>query len=122
MSRKKPNIDLTAQKGNDIIRSLTDTVFANMWVSTHTPDLVELDGFNFTLTLYNKKFTFDPLDVDTLSDYIDIYLQGIRIEYNTYSVVQTETDLVITFNKRVTRRPDLINKTHFTIKGKIVNR
>lgn len=122
MARQKPNINLTSKMGNDIIKNLANDVFDIMWMSTHTPDLVELDGLNFILTLQNKKFVFDPLDVDNLSDYIDIYLQGIRMEYNTYSVELTDTDLVIRFNQRVTRRPDLINQTHFVIKGKIINR
>jgi hypothetical protein len=122
MARQKPNINLTSKMGNDIIKNLANDVFDIMWMSTHTPDLVELDTDKFILTLQNKKFIFDPLDVDTLADYVDVYLQGIRIEYETYSVEQTDTDLVIRFNKKITRRPDLINQTHFVIKGKIINR
>jgi hypothetical protein len=49
-----------------------------------------------------------------------VYLQGIKINANTYSVSFNELDIIITFNQSVTRTPNIVSATDFTIKGKIV--
>jgi hypothetical protein len=116
---KKPNIILPfndKKRINDLILN----VINETWINTYPVDSIELNGQIFTLTLTNKKFVFETMQVDNLSDYVDVYLQGIKINANTYSVSFNELDIIITFNQSVTRTPSIVSATDFTIKGKIV--
>ena len=116
---KKPNIILPfndKKRINDLILN----VINETWINTYPVDSIELNGQIFTLTLTNKKFVFETMQVDNLSDYVDVYLQGIKINANTYSVSFNELDIIITFNQSVTRTPNIVSATDFTIKGKIV--
>ena len=116
---KKPNIILPfndKKRINDLVLN----VINETWINTYPVDSIELDGEIFTLTLTNKKFVFEVMQVDNLSDYVDVFLQGIKLNSNTYSVSFNELDIIITFNQSVTRTPDIISASDFTIKGKIV--
>ena len=79
-------------------------------------------GFYLHLTLSNKKFIFQDVSVDSISDYVDIYLQGIKKTADTYSVIDNGTDIVINFTENITLRPEDIVNTDFSVKGKIVSR
>jgi len=82
MARSTPNINIdTTQKLRDrlgfkqfVLQVNTDTFIYN-----YTPSTIQLneDGRLITLTLINKKFIFDILELDDVSDYVDVYLFGI---------------------------------------------
>ena len=97
-------------------------VINDSWIYTIIPDYISLDGLLFTLTLENKKFVFEDIRVDPSSDYIDVYLQGIKKPADTYSVLDNGNDIVITFTENITLVPEEIVRTDFSVKGKIVNR
>ena len=117
MSKSKPNI-ITPFNDRDRFKALVQEVINDTTIFTHVPDLINL----FTLTLSNKKFVFQDIEVDKLSDYVDVYLQGIKKTANTYSVTDNGTDIVISFTENITLDPPSIVKTDFSVKGKIVSK
>jgi hypothetical protein len=120
-SRKKPNI-VTPFDDKQRFKNLIQDVFNDMEIFSHVPDSISLNGVLFTLTLSNKKFVYEEVSVDNLSDYIDIYLQGIKKMASTYSVTDNGTDIVINFTENITLVPADIVNTDFSVKGKIVSR
>jgi hypothetical protein len=120
-SRKKPSI-ITPFDDKQRFKNLVQEVFNDMEIFNHVPDSISLSGVLFTLTLSNKKFTFEEISVDSLSDYIDVYLQGIKKTANLYSVIDNGTDIVINFTESITLDPSSIVNTDFSVKGKIVSR
>ena len=120
-SRKKPNI-VTPFDDKQRFKNLIQDVFNDMEIFSHVPDSISLNGVLFTLTLSNKKFVYEEVSVDNLSDYIDIYLQGIKKMASTYSVTDNGTDIVINFTENITLDPPSIVNTDFSVKGKIVSR
>ena len=124
MSKQKPNI-ITPFNDRARFKSLVQEVINDTTIFTHIPDSISLDSATntlFTLTLSNKKFNFDEIQVDRLADYVDIYLQGIKKPADVYSVAENGTDITIVFTESITLRPvDIIN-TDFSVKGKIVSR
>ena len=120
-SRKKPNI-VTPFDDKQRFKNLIQDVFNDMEIFSHVPDSISLNGVLFTLTLSNKKFVYEEVSVDNLSDYIDIYLQGIKKTADTYSVIDNGTDIVINFTENITLVPADIVKEDFSVKGKIVSR
>ena len=120
-SRKKPNI-VTQFDDKQRFKNLIQDVFNDMEIFSHVPDSISLNGVLFTLTLSNKKFVYEEVSVDNLSDYIDIYLQGIKKMASTYSVTDNGTDIVINFTENITLVPADIVNTDFSVKGKIVSR
>ena len=121
MSRPKPNI-ITPFNDRQRFKSLVQEVINDTTIYTHVPDSISLNGTLFTLTLSNKKFVFEDIKVDVLSDYIDVYLQGIKKFANTYSVTDNGSDIIINFTENITLRPQDIVSTDFSVKGKIVSR
>lgn len=121
MSKIKPNI-ITPFNDKQRFKDLVQEVINDTTIFTHIPDTISLNGVLFTLTLLNKKFTFEDIKVDDLSDYVDIYLQGIKKTSDTYSVTESGNNIVIIFNQQVTFRPQEIVATDFSVKGKIVSR
>ena len=120
-SRKKTNI-VTPFDDKQRFKNLIQDVFNDMEIFSHVPDSISLNGVLFTLTLSNKKFVYEEVSVDNLSDYIDIYLQGIKKMASTYSVTDNGTDIVINFTENITLVPADIVNTDFSVKGKIVSR
>ena len=124
MARSTPNINIdTTQKLRDrlgfkqfVLQVNTDTFIYN-----YTPSTIELneDGRLFTLTLINKKFIFDILELDDVSDYVDVYLFGVKQPQDKYNVVINDNNIVITFISDVTRLPGEVGVNDFIIKGKI---
>ena len=70
MSKSKPNI-ITPFNDRDRFKALVQEVINDTTIFTHVPDLISLSGELFTLTLSNKKFVFQDIEVDKLSDYVD---------------------------------------------------
>jgi hypothetical protein len=124
MARSTPNINIdTTQKLRDrlgfkefVLQVNTDTFIYN-----YIPSTIELneDGRLITLTLINKKFIFDILELDDVSDYVDVYLFGVKQPQDKYNVVINGTNIVITFISDVTRLPGEVGVNDFEIKGKI---
>ena len=124
MSRKIPNINIdTTQKLRDRLgfKQFVLKVNSDTFIYTYIPNSISLDesGRLITLTLLNKKFIFDILEVDNVKDYIDVYLFGIKQPQDRYQVDWTDTDIVVTFSSDVTRLPNEVKTTDFEIKGKI---
>jgi hypothetical protein len=123
MRRTTPNINInTTQKLRDragfkefVLKVNTDT-----FIYSYTPNEIQVsDDIYFTLTLINKKFLKDILEVDNVKDYIDVYLFGVKQPQDRYEVDWTDTDIIVTFIADVTRLPNEVKTTDFEIKGKI---
>lgn len=124
MARNTPNINIdTTQKLRDrfgfkqfVLQVNTDTFIYN-----YIPSTIELNenGRLFTLTLINKKFIFDILELDDVSDYVDVYLFGVKQPQDKYNVVISGNNIVIAFISDVTRLPGELSVNDFEIKGKI---
>ena len=121
MTKVKPNI-VTPFNDRQRFKDLVQEVINDTTIFTHVPDSISLNGVLFTLTLLNKKFTFEEIKVDSLSDYVDIYLQGIKKPSDSYSVTDTGSNIVINFTQNITLRPQDIVASEFSVKGKIVSR
>jgi hypothetical protein len=118
----RPNIPVGAYNDKTRIKNLINEVVSDaLFYNSFTPNLVYRDGVIFTLVLENKKFNFEELQVDNASEYLDIFLQDIKKTSDSYSVTTTDTNIVITFNQTITRRPQDIVPEDFLIKGKIVS-
>jgi len=120
-SKPKPNV-VTPFDDKQRFKNLVLEVFEDMESFSHIPDSISLDGVLFTLTLSNKKFVYEEIKVDNSSDYIDVYLQGIKKTSDIYSVTDNGTDIVINFTESITLSPEDIANTDFSVKGKIVSR
>ena len=124
MRRPIPNINVNnTQKFRDragfkqfVLQVNTDT-----FIYSYFPDTIELneDKTLFTLTLLNKKFIFDILEIDNVKDYVDVYLFGVKQPQDKYNVVISGNNIVITFVSDVTRLPGEVSVNDFEIKGKI---
>ena len=121
MTKIKPNI-ITPFDDRQRIKDLVQEVINDTTIFTHVPDSLSLNGVLFTLNLLNKKFTFEEIKVDNLSDYVDVYLQGIKKTSDTYSVTESGNNIIITFNQQVTLWPQDIVVIDFSVKGKIISR
>jgi hypothetical protein len=124
VSRRIPNINIdTTQKLRDRLgfKQFVLKVNSDTFIYTYTPNLISLDesGRLFALTLLNKKFIFDILEVDNVKDYIDVYLFGIKQPQDKYGVESNGNNIIVTFTSDVTRLPNEVNTTDFEIKGKI---
>jgi len=120
-SKKKPNI-ITPFDDKKRFKDLILEVFKDMEIFKHIPDSISLEGSLFTLVLSNKKLIYQDVAVDANSDYVDIYLQGIKKTSSSYEVTDNGTNIVIVFNESITLDPGSIVNTDFLVKGKIVSR
>lgn len=122
MSKTRPNIPPVPFNDRERFKNLVLEVIDDMSIYEHVPDSISLDGVLFTLTLSNKKFVYQEVQVDIDSDYVDVYLQGIKKVSDLYSVQEVGDDIIISFNQNITLVPSEIVKDDFIIKGKIVER
>jgi hypothetical protein len=124
MSRKAPNIDIgNVLKKRDRLsyKEFVKKVITDTYIYEYEVDILEVDENGvFTLTLLNKRFHIDILQVDNIEDYIDVYLFGVRQSHNRYSVNQVGNDIIIQFNQKVTRLPNEVDASNFKVRGKIV--
>jgi len=123
MRRSTPNININAtQKLRDragfkqfVLKVNTDT-----FTYSYIPNEIQVaDDIYFTLTLINKKFIKDILEVDNVKDYIDVYLFGVKQPQDRYEVDWTDTNIIVMFTADITRLPNEVKITDFEIKGKI---
>jgi hypothetical protein len=123
MRRQVPNITLdTTQKLRDragfkefVLQVNTDT-----FTYSYTPNSISVqDDIYFTLTLENKRFIFDILEVDDVRDYIDVYLFGVKQPQDRYNAEVVGNNIIVTFVADITRLPNEVNAANFEIKGKI---
>jgi hypothetical protein len=123
MARKKPNINVeTTQLLRDrqsfkdfVLKINTDT-----FTYSYSPNIISVENdIFFTLTLLNKKFVFDILQVDDVRDYVDVYLFGVKQPADRYNVQEVETNIIVTFTADITRLPNEVSASDFEIKGKI---
>lgn len=121
MSKLKPSV-ITPFNDRQRFKDLVLEVISDTSIFTLIPDSISLDGVLFTLTLLNKKFVFEDIKVDNLSDYVDVYLQGIKQSADKYLVTENGTDIIITFTENITLSPSEIVVSDFSVKGKIVSR
>lgn len=123
MSRKVPNIDLgTTLKKRDRLgfKQFVLNVNTDTFIYSYTPNEIVLsDDIYFTLYLLNKRFVFDLLEVDNVSDYVDVYLFGVKQPQDRYNVTVTDVNIIITFTADITRVPKDVIPSNFEIKGKI---
>ena len=120
-SKKKPNI-ITPFNDRERFKNLIQEIINDTTIFTHVPDSISLVGVLFTITLSNKKFVYEEVKVDALSDYVDIYLQGVKKTSTLYSVTDNGSDIIIQTNETITADPSSILKEDFVVKGKIVTR
>ena len=119
-SKPKPDI-VTPFDDKLRFKNLVQEVIDDTTIFTHVPNSISLDGVLFTLTLANKKFVFEEIKVDSLSDYVDVYLQGVKKTSDSYSVTDNGTNCN-SFTESITLSPGDIVNTDFSVKGKIVSR
>lgn len=124
MARNTPNINIdTTQKLRDragfkefVLQVNTDT-----FTYSHTPNTISVQNESFfTLVLENKRFVFDVLEIDDVTDYIDIYLFGIKQPQDRYNAEIIGNNIIVTFTADITRLPNEVNASNFEVKGKIV--
>jgi len=124
MSRVVPNINIdTTQKLRDragfkefVLRVNTDT-----FTYSYNPNTISVQNeIYFTLTLQNKRFIFDILEVDDVRDYVDVYLFGVKQPQDRYNVEVVGNNIIVTFTADITRLPNQVSAADFEIKGKIV--
>ena len=120
-SKKKPNI-ITPFNDRERFKNLIQEIINDTTIFTHVPDSISLVGVLFTITLSNKKFVYEEVKVDALSDYIDVYLQGVKKTSTLYSVTDNGSDIIIQTNQTITLDPSSIVASDFVVKGKIVTR
>ena len=124
MRRPVPNINVNnTQKFRDragfkqfVLQVNTDT-----FIYSYFPNTIELneDKTLFTLTLLNKRFIFDILEIDNVKDYVDVYLFGVKQPQDRYEVAVDGNNIRTTFTVDITRLPEDVLTTDFEIKGKI---
>jgi hypothetical protein len=124
MSRKLPNINIdTTQRLRDRLgfREFVLQVNKETFTFNYVPDLMEVENdIYFKLTLTNKRFVIDILEVDNIKDYIDIYLYGVKQPQNRYGIEIVGNNIIVTFVADITRLPKEVKAADFEIKGKIV--
>ena len=124
MRRPVPNINVNnTQKFRDragfkqfVLQVNTDT-----FIYSYFPNTIALneDKTLFTLTLLNKRFIFDILEIDNVKDYVDVYLFGVKQPQDRYTIVANGNNIIVTFSIDITRLPAEVKETDFEIKGKI---
>jgi hypothetical protein len=124
MARKIPNIDRgnNLQKRNRLeFKQFILNINKDTFIYSYTPNSINLSEDNtlFTLTLINKKFIIDILQIDNVKDYIDVYLFGVKQPQDRYEVFVEDSSIIVTFTVDITRLPAEVKPTDFEIKGKI---
>ena len=124
MARRIPNIDrgnFLQQKERLAFKQFVLKVNTDTFIYKYNPNTIELDetGRLFTLTLLNKKFIFDLLQIDDVRDYVDVYLFGVKQPQDRYDIDVDSNNIIVTFTSDITRLPNEVKTTDFEIKGKI---
>jgi hypothetical protein len=126
MSRKKPDIfvpNTFLGENRKLFSDLILNTIIDTFIYEFNPTSISLDMETqtlFTLRLENKRFLVDLLQVDTLKDYIDIYLFGVKQPQDRYNITVDGDNILINFIVDITRTPIEVLNTDFIVKGKIV--
>ena len=124
MARQIPNINsgnFLIQRERLAFKQFVLKVNTDTFIYTYNPNTLVLDetGRLLTLTLLNKKFIFDLLQIDDVKDYVDVYLFGVKQPQDRYNIYVDGNNIIVTFTSDVTRLPNEVKTTDFEIKGKI---
>ena len=123
MGRTVPNIDINStQKLRDRVgfKDFVLQVATDTFIYSYNPTTIEVTNeIYFTLTLQNKRFIFDILELDNVKDYIDVYLFGVKQPQDRYTAIVVGNNIVVTFVADITRLPNEVRVADFEIKGKI---
>ena len=123
MGRTVPNIDINStQKLRDRVgfKDFVLQVATDTFIYSYNPTTILVtDEIYFTLTLQNKRFIFDILELDNVKDYIDVYLFGVKQPQDRYTALVDGNNIVVTFVADITRLPAEVKEIDFEIKGKI---
>ena len=123
MSRTVPNIDINStQKLRDRVgfKDFVLQVATDTFIYSYNPNTIQvINEIYFTLTLENKRFIFDILELDNVKDYIDVYLFGVKQPQDRYDIDVDSNNIIVTFTSDITRLPNEVKTTDFEIKGKI---
>ena len=124
MARRLPNINVNSTqklRNREEFKKFVLQVNTDTFIYSYTPNYIEVseDKTLITLTLLNKKFIFDILEIDNVKDYIDVYLFGVKQPQDRYMVEVDDTNIFVTFTVDITRLPNEVKRTDFEIKGKI---
>jgi hypothetical protein len=126
MSRKIPNITTidTSNKSYKLkFRSFVFDVLTDTLLVKLIPDEISvIESVFFRLVLKNKEFKIDSLQVDVMSDYVNVYLYNVIQPKERYSVSVIGNDIVITFIENITRLPLDVVANDFRIEGKFKNK
>lgn len=128
MARKVPYIPIgstTLVKDRTEFNQFVLNVIKDTFIYDVVPNSIQLDSETntlFTLYLFDKKIIIDRLEVDEYSDYVDVYLFGIKQPQDRYTVNIVDNDVVVQFSVDITRLPQDVLNTDFIVKGKIVDR
>ena len=124
MARQIPNINsgnFLIQRERLAFKQFVLKVNTDTFIYTYNPNTIVLDetGRLLTLTLLNKKFIFDLLQIDDVKDYVDVYLFGVKQPQDRYDIDVDSNNIIVTFTSDITRLPNEVKTTDFEIKGKI---
>jgi len=124
MARQIPNINsgnFLIQRERLAFKQFVLKVNTDTFIYTYNPNTLVLDetGRLLTLTLLNKKFIFDLLQIDDVKDYVDVYLFGVKQPQDRYAIDVDSNNIIVTFTSDITRLPNEVKTTDFEIKGKI---
>jgi len=124
MARQIPNINsgnFLIQRERLAFKQFVLKVNTDTFIYTYNPNTLVLDetGRLLTLTLLNKKFIFDLLQIDDVKDYVDVYLFGVKQPQDRYDIDVDSNNIIVTFTSDITRLPNEVKTTDFEIKGKI---
>jgi hypothetical protein len=124
MARQIPNINsgnFLIQRERLAFKQFVLKVNTDTFIYTYNPNTIVLDetGRLLTLTLLNKKFIFDLLQIDDVKDYVDVYLFGVKQPQDRYDINVDSNNIIVTFTSDITRLPNEVKTTDFEIKGKI---
>ncbi len=124
MARKVPTINRTniLQKRDRLaFKQFVLDVNIDTFIYSFSPDYINLDESEqlFTLYLLDKKFNIDILEIDSVKDYIDVYLFGVKQPQDRYDIGVDENNIEVIFLVPITLAPASVVATDFEIKGKI---
>jgi hypothetical protein len=121
--RRTPNININSTqklRDRDSFKEFVLKVNTDTFIYSYFPDSIEINGDGYiNLTLVNKKFIFDLLELDNVTDYVDVYLFGVKQPQDRYIAYVNNNNIFVKFTTDITRLPAEVKTTDFEIKGKI---
>jgi len=117
----KPNIPKFSSNDRFRVKTLVTQIINDAVLYPHVPNQIVIYDDILTLVLWNKRFIFEEMKVDKPKDYIDVYLQGIKVSTNDFEVGVNGENIVITFNNQLVPFQQDLTLEDFLIKGKIAD-